>query len=462
MNLSFPYLLIAISVLALLSLLLALPSVRRRLIGSSNLRNALIPVVTAGLLWVTASSADVLKGRIEENTIPDDVLSLHIQDVEFGIPPIPTEYREHDYSFKQVKEALAPLNASDNKLNLTDDEIERLNAIARRSGMVEPIDKNQSCTTKDVANAVAGPLAFTFNYTDWSKVSLAWANILDGSRATDDKNGALSKFVDAVQMQLTAAGLFQSIVGMAHRQMMVIPDGAGDCLEAPNMMVRLEENEGVNYLMFPTFRSHLCRANDSLGRTQAAKKFAHLFELSCVESLSAVFRKASTCFQDEADLMNKFVDEWNRILASRQPETIRIKVSISNVGRFDSFVRPVAKISVGPIGASEPLVFTVTKLSSKSSNAEEESDTSPDTSDGFVHVESRSSVIVTFYSRLSTDLQKRLYGAYRSEQAHLRLGVLASAGSSESPILSQIAPFSSNAQTAFQKMVEDMAVPIAR
>jgi hypothetical protein len=462
MTLAVPELLASLAILASLSVALAIPQVRDKLVGGSNLRNALVPLVAGALLWMVVAGSDLVKARIEESTIPADVLSLRIQNVEFGMPTIPESYLDSDPTQKQVKEILRPLSDDEDVLEISEEDFEQLNEIASESGMIVSIDKNRKHTAKDVANAVADCIAYTFNYKDWAKVASAWSSLLvrtDQERGKDDKT--IHRFAGAVSLQLTAAGLFQGVVGMANRGTLSIPEAKekDTCLKTPNGVVEVREIDDDVVLDFPDFQSIIHRGGNS-PRRMAALRLGNLMRLSCFTELSAVLKEASELFKREAGLMTKYVNTWNKVIANNRPQGIRITASISNVGRFDSFVRTNGKVSVGPLHSQNPLAFIVSSV--EEPRAEESGhDKHPEKARNFLHIPSRSNLVVTLRARLTKELQTKLYGAYQSGQGFLRLGVLASSGASEEQILSQVAPFSSQAKVVFDKMVDDMNVPLS-
>jgi len=410
------------------------------------------------VLWATASAAQLLVTRVQEGTAPEDMLTLYVQRVDFGVPQISYAYRDHDYSTPEVKQFLAPLTAIDEDIQLTDDDRSQLNAIANQSGMLDALAANQSVNTNTLASLVAPTVAYYFDYEDWSKVSLSWANLIDSQQNAKDKEVVLKHLIEAIVIQVTSAGLFQGVVGMLDRQMFDIPSIQGDCSQSPLGLVQLEEFEGHLALNFPKFRSIIARLDDSAERRAQAKRFAQMFESGCFGALSQVFRNASSSFSGEATTMDQYVVTLNRILAAKEPEFIRISVAISNTGRFDSFVRTDAKVAVGPKGSADHLSFTVHSLPNAASDSQAVSPT--EQSPGYIQVNTRSTKPVVFYARLSPDLQKQTYGAYQSEQAVLRLGVIASAGANEGPIFSQIAPFSSKAQEEFGRKVDEMKIKL--
>ncbi|HZP67533.1 MAG TPA: hypothetical protein VFB32_14620, partial [Rudaea sp.] len=409
------------------------------------------PLATAGLLWVSAEAAGVIGHRFEESTIPQDVLSLHIQSVEFGLPPIPTEYKDRDLSIAQVNDALKSLSNADEDVTLTADESERFN-IVRDSGMLNDVDGHHTYSTREIADAVKPALRFTYHYRQWAKVSASWANLLDSYENGNEKpnrSEELSALIKAVNSELTASGLFQAIVGMANRSDPNLPPPGKDCDESPNTEITLEQIDGIYYLMFPTFKTPLGQA-ESTGEIKAINGFGTLFTHSCFKSLARTFRNASPRFEKEADIMIKAVDEWNRILASRQPEKITIKATLANLGRFDSFARAEAKVAIGSRGGSSPLY-----LIAKAANGDEKVQPSE-----YIHIKSRDNATLTFSSKLPSDLQTKVYATYQSELAFVQLGMSASAGGEESVFRSQVAPFSVQAKKEFSKAVSDMVLSL--
>jgi hypothetical protein len=251
---------------------------------------------------------------------------------------------------------------------------------------------------------------------------------------------------------MSSAGVQQGMVGMANRGTLDFAVLRGDCSASPSDSVKYEVLKDMQYLVFPTFRNLIGRA-DSAGARKAGTALAHLFEYECLDSLSRAFRRASEIYEKDSKLMMQYVAEWNRIFAAKEAETISIKVAISNIGRFDSFVRTDAKVAVGPKGSQEKLSFKVSQRIAK-----DQKDDAMETPTQYLQIKSRSAVLATFYSRLLPDLQKKLHGAYNSEQAFLRLGILASAGPTEGEALSQTAPFSSKTRLEFDQRVDNMKI----
>src|SRR5262249_32980814 len=131
-----------------------------------------------------------------------------------------------------------------------------------------------------------------------------------------------------------------------------------------------------------------------------------------------------------------------------------IRALISNVGRFDSFVRSEAKALVGPRQTADKLSLRINRMTERAK--EDSDDRDDDLASPYMEVKSRTSLLVTFFSRPPTEVRQQLHGAYSSGQAFLRMGILASAGALESSVLSQTVPFSQSARADFEKKVDTM------
>lgn len=457
MSVSLTILLVATIVLVVLSAALSQDRFRQRLIGGSGLRAALVPLVTAAVLWISALSTGLLKSRIEETTAPEDALAIFVEKISFGIPTISTEFFDRDYSQAEKKRELAALRVSDDPIQLSQSEIDRLNEISRKSGQLEGIDGSRALTTKIIANVLVDPLNFGYRYGTWSSVSNSWADYLAPSSQGQSRQQILETFVGKIRDFQTAAGLFQGIVGMRARQTLTIPDVTGDCSTKPIRIANLELIESKYYLTFPTFRSMIGKSGDREDARRAIKELAALFENGCNESLAAVFRSAAQIYDTDKKLMRQYVEEWNRILASKEAESITIRVAIANVGRFNSFIRRQSKVAVGVKGSSDKIEF-ILEAKDIPRNKKDDEDESEAASSEYIQIASRSTDTSIFYARLPKENQKKLYGAFQSEQTFLRMGFLASAGAAEGEVFTQIVPFSIKAQLASKEKVQSMRI----
>lgn len=443
--------------LVVLSAAFSQQRIRERLIGAGGTRTALIPLVAAMALWAAAFSTDLLKGRIEEGTAPNDVLAAFVESISFGIPTVSMDFFSRFYSVAERRKELSSLMAANEPIRLSDEEIERLNDIAGKSGQLDQVDKHQTLTTKSIAGLLSDPVAYGFNYANWAKVSNSWEVYLRTANTQKSKLDALNGFVSQIQTVMTAAGLFQGIVGMRSRKSVSLSPVPGDCSRTPLGVVNVETMDGKVYLMFSTFRSMIGEAESSAERKKANLELAALFQYGCIDSLANLFRDVGAIFSLEEKLMRQYVAEWNRILASKEAETITIRIAVANVGRFDSFLRREAKVAVGTKGAADKITFQADLRDATTERQNDEQGLPAPQSD-YIQVKSRSTATLILQTHLPPEIQRKLHGAFQSEQTLLRLGLLASAGSSEGEVFTQTVQFSAKAQQAAKERVQQIKV----
>lgn len=448
MNIPLPVLFIGLSALLLLTVLFALPQLRDRLVGNSKLRNALLPLATALVLAATGFTADILKGKFQQNAIPEDILSLYVQKVDFGVPQVPYTYRDRHYGKADVDRLLAPLKNIHEDLQFTDEERARLDEVANASGVVDSLPSDQFINTSQLAQVIEPIVDSYFDYTDWSTSSLKWANLID-SHSSDSRIVVLQTLIAAMYLQKNNAGLFQNLIGMAWRHDIFIPSIPNDCSSADLGLATIGESQNAIYVEFQKFTSVLVTTDQQPERIAMAREFGDLFRHGCLRTLSQVFRAGSSSFKSENTIMDNYMHELNGMLAAKQPESIRLTVAISNVGQFNSFVRDSGKVAVGPVDSKDKLSFVVHSVPSEESG---------EGTEGYIQVNSRATKTVVFYALLTAELRPKLYGAYESQQAYLRLGLVASAGAGEGVIFSQIAPFSAQAENDFNRKVEQITI----
>jgi hypothetical protein len=320
--------------------------------------------------------------------------------------------------------------------------------------MLDETTANDVRSTKDAARLLQGPLFFASRYKNWSNEAASWSNALAGINGSPPAD-QLKALIEMIRHGAEVSGLFQGLVGMAWRRAIdVSPDRAG-CGSANLGLV----DEGVARnqfrMSFDKFQIALVQADEDPMRIAAAKQVAHLVEFACIAGLQKALHDASAEFRDEADRMIRYVSLWNTILKDKRPALARITISLANVGRYDSFVRSEGKVAVGPKGLAKPLTFTVHRIANKD---DDETEASGDV--GYIKIPSRANVVIVFQADLDTNIREQLYGAYQSQLAFLKLGLVASAGSVESDVVSQAAPFSREAKIEFRKRVDDIALSL--
>lgn len=438
---------VQVVILSLVTLLLVFAAVilanekwHSNVIGVSRIRLVALPVLAGLAIWGSAFATDLLKGRLTEGSIPEDNVGAFVESIQFGFPTVSSAFFERDFTSSEVQRELAPLRAVKDEVVLTADELGRLNDIASKSGELDEISRSKTITTTDIADALHEPISFGYNYSEWAIATKAWEQVLTKYPSADKRVDALKELTNAIAGTRTAAGLFQGIVGMRSREMIDIASIPGDCASSAISVVAVDKSGKNIYLEFKTFRSLIADEDDYGKRRSAAEEFASLFAMGCISTLKRIFHDASQNFQDEHQLMRKYVAEWNRILESKTSESISIRMTVANPGRFDSFIHRKAVVAIGPKGSKDKIRLMLE--ANDNVGVEKEDSKSPAIKSDYFGVRSRSAQTITFQGKLSSDVRQKIFGAYQSEQTFLRVGLLANAGATEVEVLSQAAPFS--------------------
>jgi hypothetical protein len=427
-------------VLVVTAVVLANERWQQRIFGTSRAKLAALPLLAGLALWGSAFATDLLKGRLAESALPEDNVNAFVESIQFGFPTVSTAFFDKDYSAAEVRRELAPLRAVKDDVALTAEELGRINDIATQSGMLDEFSGSKTITTRDVAKALLGPISYGYNYAEWGTASEGWEQALANKTSAEQRAEAMTALVHAIRNIRTAAGLFQGIVGMSTRGMVDLTPAPGDCAAAPLSFVGVDKSTGNIYLEFKTFRSLIADDEDHGSRRKAAEQLAHLLQMGCTATLKRAFGESSRHFKNELQLMRKYVAEWNRILESKTSESIAIKVTAANPGRFDSFIYRKAVVGIGPKGSKQKIRLLLDVADD--SGAEKDENKQPTIRSDYFSVRSRSAQTLLLQGKLSPDVRQKIYGAYQSEQTLLRVGLLVSAGASEVQVLSQAAPFS--------------------
>ena len=180
-------------------------------------------------------------------------------------------------------------------------------------------------------------------------------------------------------------------------------------------------------------------------RIAHAENLARLFQDGCALTLSRVFRQAGDIFGVEHVGMKASLDEWNRIFAARQGSSLALTVTISNVGRFDSYVRREIRAAVGNPGTSPKLYFD---LVSRDGAAEDITMTPS------LPVEARTARTYKFHASSDSDLDA-LYGAFQSRLNHyIVVGAFPSLGDPNDVVRAPETPFSGEARERVRREID--------
>jgi hypothetical protein len=450
MSLWIPF--VAITILAGLATVMAKTSLRDRLIGASPMANAMVPLLAGGLAWGTSVLVGPLAGEIADGAIPAPTISVFVEDIDFGLPEIPADYKSRELNTNDLERVLRPFVDSAELISLNASEADRLNRLAQPSGMAGNVMVT-TYTMPEVARLITGPVAYYSKYESWRVKAQQMSDQIVTTAATDvERRAAMWSFVNGpLYSNLDSAGIMRGIVGMADRQELGLEKLDGDCVDSPISGITYALHGDDYNLSFATFGMTLASTDDSVERREKAEKMAKLFQYGCLRSLKATLQDASRRYASETDLMGRYLEEWSEILRSRKSKSMKLRVTFANTGKYDVFVRKDAKIAVGPQdGSSQNKIEAFITESSYDGRQKVESP--------YFSVRSRSAETKTFVAKFKDDVSAKFHGAYVGELSYLRMGGLVNSGEHEQPFLSAIAPFSTAARGKMRDRIEKMTI----
>ena len=101
------------------------------------------------------------------------------------------------------------------------------------------------------------------------------------------------------------------------------------------------------------FFSPLILEDDNVDRLGAVKLLADLTSRGCVGTLSDVFGQMADNFEREVDHMKSYLTAWDEILRKRKSASIEATITVSNVGKFDTYIHEEIRAAIGAEGESE-------------------------------------------------------------------------------------------------------------
>ncbi|MDE2811685.1 MAG: hypothetical protein OXM01_01585, partial [Gemmatimonadota bacterium] len=399
---------IAAFVLLCIVIVMAVPQLRLRLVGDSPLANAAIPIIASALVGVGSWSGSLLASAISDASAPESTLRVFIEDIRFGLPEIPGDYAERSLKPDEIDELLSVFANSTEVIRLTEAEVEALNAISLNSAQAgtHPVWAEGSYTMQDVATNFKSAFGFYYEYVLFEKTTDKWRTFLEDNK--DNEPGTLMKeFSEKQVFPMSAAPmLFRGFNGMAALGKIDLDEYRNQeesCKSDPDItkitLIPADElglgelglEAGLGELVLggsyelswgKRFGSHLVSERDGPDRVRAAKRFAHWMSHACIDILIDVFKKMEGIFGSEAKYMKQYLQRWNEVLAARKSKLIEVMVTVSNVGKFDTYVRREVSAAIGGQGGSEKIPFTLIHAEAGQSGKEGDS--------LYQHVKSRS------------------------------------------------------------------------
>ena len=387
-------------------------------------------------------------------------LRVFIQDVTAAIPQIPDAYKDRSLTSEEITELLLPLHRTVATIRLSAEEVRRLNSYADESNQAveTAVGTERNYTMPGVVRLIGKAFGLYFEYTQYERIAGNWSAFL--SRDLDADESPVQRLEALINEQFLAdpigAGGVPTAVVVAAA---VAPVGSaspglslaaedGDCVGSGSLNVRFARRPGGYVIDWGRFESAISDRNVPRDIVDAAERLVELFESACVRSLSRVFRDASRIFGTDHEQMSGYIDEWNGVLA-RQAADLTLRVTISNVGPLDTFVRRSIRVGVGAVGSDDKILFTAT--------ADDDSAEAPEES---LHlaIGGRTANTYTFQASLESDIGRRLLGVFTGELSYMRAGVIANLGGGNEIVYSPVVPFSEQARRQVAQEVD--AVPI--
>ena len=441
----------AIVALAVIVWVMGKPNLRHRFVGESSFTNAAVPVVAAGLVWIANWSGELLVNVVSDSTAPESNLSVFIEDIKIGHPRIPQDYKERSLSHDELNKMLQKFKLGSKYVLLKDDEADRLNRINRKSYQagVGAVTTDRAYPLAKLGNLIKPSMYFYYRYIKWGNVTRNWNNFFVENQETKAGNLIHDFVSNKVRSVPDSAGIFQAITGMIALDELEIYDY--DMMNCKSTVAEynifMTKENGKNYIDWGPFRSQI---DDDKDRIKAASRLLQFISRYCTEKLASIFLKAAAIFQREAKFMQKYLDEWQKILLARKPDSVEVLVTISNVGKFDTYVRREVRAAIGGKGEENKIRFN---LIGDFFRKKSDSNVSM-----HVPVKSRSANTLRFRATLKGKDKENVYGAFSSGLNYIRIGVLASSGGSNRVVLSPTVAFSKEAKKRAIHQIENMKV----
>lgn len=390
-----------------------------------------------------------------ESAVPLSELQVTIDNIAFGIPPIPDAYTSRALTPEEVDELLSPIRDSGKIIRLSETEADNLNRIIRTASQAGGyrVAAGVTYTSAEVVDHFDSAFRRYYNYTQWEQVAKRWGDFL--SRDDLDRVQRINSFVETeVNRAISHPEMLSNIIGMATvrntgetSHLITFESRPDECVGPRATAVRLIHHPSEPRMVInwagPTMAG--VASLDAPQRVARAEDLVRLFSEACPTTLSRVFYRASEIFGAQHVGMKASLDEWTRIFEARRDASLSIAVTISNGGTFDFYVRREVRAAVGTPGTS---------------NEKEHFDLVADDGVGeeaSLPVEARALRTYTFHASPATNLGA-LYSAFRNEltSSYIRVVIFSSFGGPNDVVVSSVTPFSDEARELMRREVDDI------
>ena len=162
-----------------------------------------------------------------------------------------------------------------------------------------------------------------------------------------------------------------------------------------------------------------------------------------------MFGRMSEIFANEHKVMKNYLNGWNEVLAERKPNHFRIEITVSNVGKFDTYIRKRIAVAIGAKNSKEKIRLNLTAQEVANDGGRNHR---------YLSVGTRSASTFSFYATVDGKDSERILGAYNSGLNYMRVAAMGGSGEWEKFVFSPIVPFSKDAKIQTEQKLENVRI----
>jgi hypothetical protein len=422
-----------------------------------------ISIIAAVLGFTARQIAEAISGLFREGLAPLDRVSVFIEDIQFELPTIPEKLLNHPIDQGESARIEAEFKALKESVILDEPEADRINNIARGNVDLQEVRSGVPYTLEEVYGFIGTPLSDAYKRQHkWPPMIQGWMECLN-RHADDDGVKRLNRLIDSELERVREeelGSIFAVLLKLLCDGKIEFPEAKKEdshhkVAECTNLdyigLVLGSRNDYGERAAYLRIKNKFCPLiYKSSWTSKHMDRFVKLFQCAHIDQLITLFDDAIQIIQNESPRMSEYIIAWNSILKDRQSSFFILTATLSNVGRFDSFVGSKGRVGIGNSGSQPLTTFIVEEYKEY-----EEKGTKLQTA-LYIPVEKRQAKSIKFIARLEKDQRENVRSAYGSGLAYLRLGLLVSIGHSETHILSPSTPFSVQAREQFKQNIENI------
>lgn len=435
--------------------------------GHSTLLLALVSLTGLAIGLLAKEILGGLSGLLRETLVPLDRVSVFIEDIKFDYPIIPDHLMHRSPSKSEISNLQNQrFSSSIETLTVTDEEAERINHIGRGYRYLNQVIAGEPYGMPEVfLQFISNPLGETNNLRKLSTIMNDWVELLSRHRA--DSKATMEKFVsqelDKVLIQMPDALKYIIDIVLDGDLIKIRPEPGPKVDNSIESIVKFLNLQTAkrNHPDFGLQTEHMWvvmrdryyyLGSGTLHDRVYIENFMDLIFTADTDGLIDLFEKVSPALERTSRIMSEYLTAWNEILRNRESNSFSLTATLSNTGRFNSFVKSKGKVVIGhsdTTGQEQKREFIV------------ETQNEPEDKTGkalYIPVKSREAKTVRFVAQLNQNDRESIKGAFSSSLLYMKLGLLVSIGKHESKIVSPLSPFSIKAREQHDEKIKSMRI----